>query len=101
MTVTALENGSVRFETRILQTVHRAPQRLLDRNIARTDDLLRICGWCKRVEVGSAWKEVEEPASIPGLFERSRLPQLTHGICDTCYAKVSAIANEGRHPTSV
>ena len=101
MNVTALENGGVRFETRTLQSVDRPPQRLLDRYASRASDLLRICGWCKSVEVGGAWKEVEEAVDSLRLFERPRLPELTHGICYACYAGLSAkLTNEGRRLTS-
>ena len=102
MSITALENGGVRFETRTLRSVDRPPQSLLGRYAPRADDLLRICGWCKRVDVGGAWKEVEEAVDLLRLFERPRLPELTHGICEACYAGLSAkLVNEGRCLTSV
>ena len=90
MSVTALEHRGVRFETRTLRSVNRPAQSLLDRYAPKADDLLRICGWCKSVEVGGGWKEVAEAVELLRLFERVRLPQLTHGICSGCYARLSA-----------
>ena len=91
MSVTGMENGGVRFETRTLRSVNRPPQSLLDRYRPRADDLLRICGWCKSVDVRGKWLEVEEAVESLRLFELPRLPQLTHGICSACHAEQSAM----------
>ncbi|MEJ7699195.1 MAG: Crp/Fnr family transcriptional regulator [Pyrinomonadaceae bacterium] len=69
--------------TQISQT---AVQNLLDTNALHSDDLIHICSWCKRVDVGQEnWEEIEEAVKTLGVFEQEKLPQITHGICSDCY----------------
>ncbi len=79
----------VQFETRVLKTEQRPAQKILDSEISRSDEMLRICGWCKKIDVGQDnWKEVEIAVSELGLFKQEKLPQLTHGICPECFRSV-------------
>jgi hypothetical protein len=61
------------------------PQPLFDPAAPRDTDRLAMCGWCDRFEVEGEWVEVEEAARRLGLFERSELPALSHGICPDCH----------------
>ncbi|HEY0390640.1 MAG TPA: hypothetical protein VGC63_02910 [Solirubrobacterales bacterium] len=61
------------------------PQLLLDPDAPRNDDTLKMCGWCDRFEVDGEWVEVEEAAKRLGLFNRSELPTLVHGVCPDCH----------------
>jgi len=61
-----------------------ASQPLLDPAAPRGGGMLSMCGWCDRFEVDGEWVEVEEAARRLGLFERSRMPRLSHGICPEC-----------------
>jgi hypothetical protein len=47
-----------------------------------------VCGWCKRVDVSGDWLEVELAVTRLGLFNLTRLPQITHGICVDCRKRV-------------
>lgn len=87
MTVTNLPNGEVQFETKPLWRHEREPQPLLETGAALSgEEFLRICGWCQRVDVGvSDWREIEIAMTKLKLFEQDSLPQLTHGICNSCY----------------
>ena len=60
------------------------PQWLLDPATPRSEEVLEMCGWCDRFEVDGEWVEVEEAARRLGLFNRPRLPALSHGICPDC-----------------
>jgi len=87
MTIRPALNGSVEFETGIVQIDDRAPLALLSRDTPRSSDLLRVCAWCTRVDVSAGandWVEVEEAADRLRLFELEKAPQLTHGICEVC-----------------
>lgn len=66
------------------------PQRLLDPATPRSDEMLEMCGWCDRFEVDGEWVEVEEAARQLELFNRPRLPALSHGICPDCNAMLLA-----------
>jgi len=60
------------------------PQRLLDPATPRSEEMLEMCGWCDRFEVDGEWVEVEEAARRLGLFNQTRLPALSHGVCPDC-----------------
>lgn len=92
MTVRAGEGNTVEFETRIVQLEQRAPVTLLSRNTPRSTRLLRVCAWCNRIETESGtgqWAEVEDAIEHLRLFELPIPPQLTHGICETCFDSMS------------
>ncbi len=87
MRISARPEGAVEFETRTLWSQDRTPVPLLALNTKRSTELLRICAWCNRINVGfgsDLWVEVEEATERLHLFERDRIPELTHGICDDC-----------------
>jgi hypothetical protein len=85
MEVLPAAGGAVEFRAHTLAEEPRPPQPLLDAAAPRTSDLLRSCGWCRRVEVGGWWAEVEEAVRELGLFERAALPGLTHAVCGDCF----------------
>jgi len=66
------------------------PQPLLDPGVPRGEDTLGMCGWCDRFEVDGEWVEVEEAAKRLELFNRPRLPAVSHGICPECNALLLA-----------
>lgn len=62
----------------------RPPVDLLDPTIARSDAVMKICGWCKKVKLPEErWVEVEDAINSLRLFD-SKPPQLSHGICPAC-----------------
>jgi hypothetical protein len=63
--------------------------RLLDHRITdRSDELIKMCSWCARIEAGD-WVEIEEGCRRLGLLEEPRLPQITHTVCAGCMAAMS------------
>ena len=67
------------------------PQPLLDPEAPRDEgDFLSMCAWCDRFLVEGEWVEVEEAAKRLGLFQRSRMPVLDHGICPQCSGQLLA-----------
>jgi hypothetical protein len=84
MIVAPLADGGVEFRTHPQRLEGRAAARLLDRQSARTGELLTMCSWCNRVRVDEGWHEVEVAVDRLGLFEAPALPGLTHGICRDC-----------------
>jgi hypothetical protein len=50
------------------------------------EEFLRACGWCCRIDLEGYWHEVEDAVARLGMFEFSRLPKLTHGICKECFS---------------
>lgn len=91
MIIMPAEANGVIFETQNLREWKRQFQPLLQTDIRRTEKMLRICGWCKKIDIGEDfWEETEKAVMTLGLFEESNhLPKLTHGICGDCYQSVS------------
>ena len=97
MTVEGLDGGGVQFETRTLRVDERPRQDLLDRQAPREGGRLRMCGWCKRMDIGGErWGEIEEAVTGLRLFERHALPPLTHGMCRPCFDAMSSQLAERR-----
>ncbi len=87
MEISGSESGAVVFCVTPVAEQSRAAVALLVSAGPRTDGLLTICGWCKRVPLrAKVWAEVEEAVQSFGLFQGGPMPALTHGICPTCYA---------------
>lgn len=90
MTVTATGDGGVEFRSRTLAIEARAAQPLVGASATEGSELLRVCGWCKRVDVDGQWLEVEEAMAALQLLERLVPPPITHGICPACHDRMMA-----------
>lgn len=91
MTISARPDGLVEFETKVMHEEEREPVALLSRKITRSNDVLRLCAWCNRMDVGHGannWMEVEDATKHLRLFEQGSVPQLTHGMCEECLASM-------------
>lgn len=88
MSVSALPDGLIEFRSRVLSEEERPPQPLLDPDRPHAGGFVRVCGWCNMVDAGGRWAEVEEAVARLGLFDRSHLPRLSHGMCEACHARV-------------
>jgi hypothetical protein len=76
-------DGGLEFHSVLLDEQPRPKVELLDTNFPRSEEMLTMCAWCKKVKAGG-WLEVEDAVRELWLFERSRLPQITHGVCPVC-----------------
>jgi hypothetical protein len=54
--------------------------------------LVRMCAWCKAIEVDERWMPLEEAIKKMRLFLRGSFPRLTHGICDACAIQYAELA---------
>ncbi len=88
MTMTPREGGMVELSSCTEAVEPRAPVPLLVRSIPRTSELLKICAWCKKLPVAGEWLEIEAAVEALKLFDLTRLPGLTHGICPPCEQKL-------------
>lgn len=94
MEVIGEPDDCVEFRVRPLSEEPRPMQPLLDPAQPHSEALLRVCGWCKKVDVGNRWVEVEEAVPLLRLFEKPRLPDITHGICEACYLRMLATLDD-------
>ncbi len=93
--------GATEFRTRVIWEEEREYQALLAPDRPASDEFLHMCAWCKKVDIGDEWVEVEDAVSALRLFERPLLPQLTHGICQACYQEMTRIIEEPDPSASV
>lgn len=82
--ITPCDNGAVELEGRILREEPRRRVPLFDLTVKRTGDFVKMCSWCKKVQVNEEWKEVEDALEEMKLFNEHEQPQLTHGVCPAC-----------------
>ncbi len=82
MDIRGLPDGGVEYRTRELHADVRPSVPTLDRLTVRKGPLLRICAWCRRVDLGDDyWVEIEEAIVRLGLLEQKEPPPFTHTIC--------------------
>lgn len=91
MSMRLAEGDTVEFEVRTLRLEKRAAQPLLERGGERSDEFLRMCGWCKKMPYGAGWVEIEEAVAKLSLFESAELPLVSHGICEACETKMNSL----------
>ena len=80
------EAENILFSSHIYKEEFREPVLLLQSGLARSDEFLTICGWCKKLSVEGVWVEVEEALLGLDLLSDDKFPNLTHGICSDCKA---------------
>jgi len=90
LTLIALPDHSIEIRCVEQWGREREPIGLLDATLPRSDELLAMCSWCKRVRLDE-WIEPEVAVARLGLFvDTAVLPRLTHGICPQCQAELTA-----------
>lgn len=78
------EDG-IEFAIRRLRTESRQAPLRFDQPGTRADLLVRMCSWCKDVELESnRWGPVEHAVRAFELFRDDDVPGITHGICPSC-----------------
>jgi hypothetical protein len=66
-------------------------QPLLDASTPRSDDIIIVCSWCKKLRVSDGrWLELEQGVRELELFDRDLpMPRISHHICPDCLKKLS------------
>ena len=86
MDITLLENGEVQFSSKIVLAEKSPFKWLLNNESPYTEELISVCGWCKKVNVEKdTWSEVEDAVTIMGIFDTAKIPNISHGICEECF----------------
>ena len=86
MEIIPYADGRLELRTSMRRQRARAPAPLLDADVLRSEELIIMCGWCKRVELGGAWYDIDELRAQDPRFETELLPSVSHGMCDDCQA---------------
>jgi hypothetical protein len=89
MQLSLLPGGAIQFNSHILREEWRQPQDLLDASRDRAGEFVKICSWCKKINIpGQGWGEIEAAIEPLDLFGHRTMPRMTHTICDSCYDAV-------------
>lgn len=85
VTLNPLQNGGVEFLSKVVQLIERDAVTILDKAIERSDDIIKICSFCKKIAISKEeWAETQDAIKILNLFGSKKMPQLSHGICPHC-----------------
>jgi hypothetical protein len=88
LAVAPLGEGRIEFTSQLLKAEKRDPVSLLKAS-SRTEEVLTICSFCKKVAVDrTEWIEIEDALAKLKLFNKDRMPSITHGICPECHNRV-------------
>lgn len=85
-----LADRRIEVISRLVSSATRPYVALLDCLVKRSDNMVTICSWCKRVQVGAVWEEVEDAVNLLGLFKNEAQPSLQQGMCEQCEQAVMA-----------
>ena len=77
----------VEFCGHVVREEAREPVCFLALRTAQSDQMITMCGWCKRIAT-PVWLEAEEAIKVLQPFEEDHMPQITHSICEDCHRKV-------------
>lgn len=89
MRITGRPGGRVEFSSTLLSTEDRQAIPLLKLRTEYSGVYVRICGWCHSVAwPGESWRPLETAAERVIGLEETNLPELSHGICAACAARM-------------
>jgi hypothetical protein len=84
--MTPLAREKVAFASRILREEPRERVQLLQHDVVRSEEMIKMCSMCKKVNIAeNVWIEVEDAIIDLKLFEKKILPRISHGCCQPCY----------------
>ena len=85
MKLSLLPGDAIQFMAHILREEWRDPVDLLDASRDRSGEFVKICSWCKKINIpGQGWGEIEAAIVALDLFGHHSMPRMTHTICDSC-----------------
>lgn len=98
--ILAGEGQELLYRVRTLKQEIRPPVPLLDPRRPRSETFVTMCAWCKRIAASPRrWLEVEDGVAALGLFDETRPPQITHGVCEECTVSLHQTLEGSRgHP---
>ncbi len=92
----SIGDGHIEFLCRTVRVVSRAPVELLRQGVERSDRIIRICSFCKKIAAAAdEWIDTERAIERMALFSDNALPRLSHGVCPACHAAALAEVKSG------
>jgi hypothetical protein len=83
MTIEPRAGRTLLLASAVAREEARPAQPWLDPGVARTEDTVVSCSWCRRFAVDDAWLEVEDAVARAALLE-GVTPSISHGVCPRC-----------------
>lgn len=84
--ITPADQKCIEFTSYIVREEARERVELLETDMPRSDEILKMCSMCKKINLsGGDWVEVEIAVATLKLFEQLKLPQISHGLCPECF----------------
>lgn len=84
------KSGALSVLSRSVLEIARPAVDLLDATVPRSHEWVRLCGWCKRLDLDGRWEEIEVALACRPAWLQWPPPNVTHGICDDCERSISA-----------
>lgn len=86
LTITPVQQEQVEFASITILEELRDSVEVLKLGAPRTDELIKMCSMCKKVVLSDdTWVEVEAAVVSLKLFEKGKLPRISHGLCNECF----------------
>jgi len=86
----SLPDSSIELSGKVLKRKKRKYTPLFDRNIPRSNQMLNICSFCRRIrKITDEWLEPEQAIIHFNLFNDPKPPQLIESICPLCNTLLS------------
>jgi hypothetical protein len=95
MKLALLPGDAIQFMAQMFREEWRDPVDLLDASRDRTREFVKVCSWCKRIDIpGRSWGEIEAAITALDLFGHHSMPRMTHTICDSCRGAIKLELNQ-------
>ena len=90
MDILSLPDGVIEYRCRTLRTEPRDPVPVATTYKHGSEHFLRMCSWCKKVDVEkNTWYEIEEAIELLGLFSEASIPAISHTMCNACLEQMT------------
>jgi len=86
LVIELLPQGHLKIESRTISVTPREAVILLDKASLRSESLVTLCSMCKKMKISeNDWAEIEDGIRKLELFGTQECPQISHGLCKSCY----------------
>jgi hypothetical protein len=98
MKISLGEAGSLWFQTSIAKVVAADGNNVSNYAASPTKELVQMCAWCDRVQVGDEWLPLEVAIWSLGLLDTPEAPPISHDICLSCYNQLHKKTIRAKNP---